>query len=348
MPRISGSKLSDEFLGMVKQMLAKQGADVSGFAARACNEGGNNLVFDIDLSGRHLLAKKYYRSPQDPRDRLGAEWAFIAYARTLGLSDVPAAIACDEVHGIGLYEFIEGRKLSSDEIEPSHVKAAARFFLALNDGHRLESGKSLPVASEACFSLAAHIDLIERRLARLQTIDATDDLSREAVSHVADMIGRWREIRYTIEQQAGRLQFGLRDDLPENHRCISPSDFGFHNALMKPDGRVIFIDFEYSGWDDPAKMAADFFCQPQVPVSMKFFDKFLDQTMMFSSASDELKERSRILLPAQRTKWACIMLNDFLPDAARRRQFANPLADVTARKRHQLDKTAAALRSLTH
>tara|TARA_R110000868_G_scaffold47354_6_gene155462 strand:+ start:110 stop:1132 length:1023 start_codon:yes stop_codon:yes gene_type:complete len=340
--------LSDEFLGMVKQMLTAQGMDVSAFTARACREGGNNLVFEIGLGSGQLLAKKYYRSPQDPRDRLGAEWAFITYARALGLPDVPATFARDEGQGIGLYEFVDGRKLNRDEIEPPHVQAAAQFFLALNGDQRLEGGKGLPAASEACFSFAAHIDLIEHRLARLQAIDATDDLSREAVSHVTNLTGHWRGIRSAIEQQVGQLQFGLHDELPKAHRCLSPSDFGFHNALVRSDGKVIFIDFEYSGWDDPAKMAADFFCQPQVPVSMMHFEAFLDQTMAFSSAADELKERSRILLPAQKVKWACIMLNDFLPDAARRRQFANPQADVTARKRSQLDKTAAALNSLTN
>tara|TARA_R110002110_G_scaffold94085_7_gene244330 strand:- start:2896 stop:3918 length:1023 start_codon:yes stop_codon:yes gene_type:complete len=340
--------LSDEFLGMVKQMLTAQDVDVSAFTARACREGGNNLVFEIGLGSGQLLAKKYYRSSQDPRDRLGAEWAFITYARALGLADVPATIARDQEQGIGLYEFVDGRKLNRDEIAPSHVEAAAQFFFALNGEQRLAGGESLPVASEACFSFAAHIDLIEQRLARLQAIDTTDDLSREAVSHVADLTGHWRGIRNAIEQQARHLQFGLRDELPNTHRCLSPSDFGFHNALVKPDGKVIFIDFEYSGWDDPAKMAADFFCQPQVPVPTKNFEAFLDQTMVFSTAADELKERSRVLLPAQKVKWACIMLNDFLPDAARRRQFANPQADVTARKRSQLDKTAAALNSLTN
>ena len=31
-------------------------------------------------------------------------------------------------------------------------------------------------------------------------------------------------------------------------RCISPSDFGFHNALVDERGIVRFLDFEYSGW----------------------------------------------------------------------------------------------------
>ena len=55
-----------------------------------------------------------------------------------------------------------------------------------------------------------------------------------------------------------------RDSRPETelapqHRCLSPSDFGFHNALLRgrpgvPGARDwVFLDFEYFGWDDPAK-----------------------------------------------------------------------------------------------
>ena len=54
--------------------------------------------------------------------------------------------------------------------------------------------------------------------------------------------------------------------LDTQESVLSPSDFGFHNALLGPDGKLCFIDFEYAGWDDPAKLICDFFCQPQTPV----------------------------------------------------------------------------------
>ena len=63
---------------------------------------------------------------------------------------------------------------------------------------------------------------------------------------------------------------------------MSPSDFGFHNALATPGGRLVFIDFEYAGWDDPAKLANDFFCQPAVPVDARFYDDFVARAMTFS------------------------------------------------------------------
>jgi len=51
--------------------------------------------------------------------------------------------------------------------------------------------------------------------------------------------------------------------LPADETCLSPSDFGFHNALVDPSGALSFLDFEYAGRDDPAKPVSDFFCQPK-------------------------------------------------------------------------------------
>src|SRR5258708_29751946 len=41
--------------------------------------------------------------------------------------------------------------------------------------------------------------------------------------------------------------------------------FGFHNALLRPSQELCFLDFEYAGHDDPAKMVGDFFSQPAIP-----------------------------------------------------------------------------------
>ena len=47
--------------------------------------------------------------------------------------------------------------------------------------------------------------------------------------------------------------------LPKETRCLSPSDFGFHNALLEATGKLRFVDFEYAGWDDPAKTGVRLF-----------------------------------------------------------------------------------------
>ena len=58
--------------------------------------------------------------------------------------------------------------------------------------------------------------------------------------------------------------------LPKSERCLSPSDFGFHNAICDVNGVYHFVDFEYFGWDDPAKMICDFILHPGMDLPNKY------------------------------------------------------------------------------
>ena len=99
------------------------------------------------------------------------------------------------------------------------------------------------------------------------------------------------------------------DVLDPIERCVSPSDFGFHNAIRTPLG-IKFFDFEFAGWDDPVKAVADFDLQPRVPLSLRAraLSKALPQW------SNCLAERYDVLFPILKLKWACIILAVLNPD----------------------------------
>ena len=103
---------------------------------------------------------------------------------------------------------------------------------------------------------------------------------------------------------------------------MSPSDFGFHNALLDSLGRLCFFDFEYAGWDDPAKLVGDFFCQVEVPVSRRFLAGFAEGIASTYPQPDALIERIQLLFPVYQLKWCCIVLNEFLPAGRARREFS--------------------------
>jgi len=132
--------------------------------------------------------------------------------------------------------------------------------------------------------------------------------------------------------------------LSQAQRCLSPSDFGFHNALRAEDGRLRFFDFEYAGWDDPAKLACDFFCQPQVPVAFGHRENFLNQLAHALELDSAFFDRVRWLAPGYQVKWCCIMLNDFIVSDRARRDFAKGTADGDQRRRIQLEKARRSLR----
>lgn len=312
---------------------------------RPCHKGGNNQVDAIEVDGRHMVAKRYYRGPGNARDRLDSEWRFLVYCQRLGVDCVPRPLARDEAAGLALYEHIDGKKPAPGEIGRNEVAAAAAFFLALNSKQRA-AATELPTAAEACFSIGDHLALVDRRIARLGEIEGASAVDSRAAALAGELALRWKRIRATAASQSQDLGWALDAELSWEDRCISPSDFGFHNAIVRPSGAMCFVDFEYAGWDDPAKMAADFFCQPAIPVSADLRDGFLETTMAFAENRIRLRDRARVLFPVLGIKWCCIMLNDFVPEFARRRTFADPRADVEARKHLQLHKAEHALDSL--
>jgi hypothetical protein len=302
--------------------------------------GGNSRVYVVDFDGRTAIAKQYFRHPADTRDRLQAEWAFLEYAQRAGIACVPRPLARDAASGIGVYQYIEGRNLGAADISASRVGEAAAFFLALNEAAR-RSEAALGAASEACFSIAEHLALVDRRIERLRGVAASSDEDRAAAAFVDTLRARWEAVREDVLRTTRAAGADPAAEVEE--RCISPSDFGFHNALVRDTGDLCFLDFEYAGWDDPAKMVGDFFAHPGIPVPHGYFDAFASKTMGFSRHAAALEARVRLLEPVFRIKWCCIVLNEFVPEAAQRRRFAAPSADMATKKLQQLDKARALL-----
>ena len=304
--------------------------------------GGNNRVYRVDTPAGPVLLKEYFRHAGDPRDRLGAEQAFLQFAWAHGVRAIPQPLACDRRAGIGIYEFIDGRKLAPGEVTGAHVDEAAAFFAAVNRHRHDPAAAQLPVASEACFSLAEHLACVDRRLTRLGGIEPESNLHRQAAALVASrLVPAWQRVRAAVA--AGGLP--LDEPLATEARVISPSDFGFHNCIATPSG-LKFIDFEYAGWDDPAKTVCDFFCQPAVPVPREHFERFFAAVAAAAHDVATLRRRVALLFPVYELKWCCIMLNEFLPVGDDRRVFARGEESHATRRRDQLKKVEAALARL--
>jgi hypothetical protein len=287
--------------------------------------GRNNRAFVLTAGRDKAFLKAYFRHPDDPRDRLRSETALLAHAEALGIDTVTRVLAKDAAAGLALFAFIEGRRLAPEEVGDRHVDAAAELYLALNSRPAelpAELSAELFDASEACFSLKQHQDCVERRVGRLARAAGCGMRADGAHFVAGELVPAWAEIKAGIMARASDLPGGLEATLSQKLRRVSPSDFGFHNALLTPAGGLVFLDFEYAGLDDPAKLVCDFFCQPEVPVGREHLPGFLARVAEASRADATLPERVRLLLPAYGIKWCCIMLNDFLPLGVSRRDFA--------------------------
>lgn len=297
--------------------------------------GANNQVFRVSHPRGRLLLKSYFQEGADSLERLNVEFNFSSFAWENGLRQAARPLARDEKSLLALYEFIEGRPCRKEDVSAAAVEQAARFVSALNGHKALPAARALSAARDACFSLADHFNLAAKRVESLRAAEG------DAAQFVnSELTGFWEKLRKSQPPGA--------QPIAESQRCLSPSDFGFHNALLCEGGMFRFFDFEYAGWDDPAKMIADFFSQVAVPVPEKHFDLFCEEATRGMNPQDlqAVKDRARRVLSVHRVKWVCLLLNDFLPAVSERRRFALGVSAFEARKAGQLEKARRALAEL--
>lgn len=325
---------------LVAGLLARAGRRAE-FTVAPLPGGGNNRVYRVTCRGTDLLLKEYFRHPDDPRDRLRAEVSFSRFAWDRGLRCLPEPLADGD--GLALFEFIHGRALDANDIGPAEVGQATAFFRQLNRHRAHPAAAELALASEACFSLEQHLRCVERRLGRLSGIEPASPLDDEARTFVLEqLVPTWGRVREEIWGQAASRGWAQGAQIHEDEWCLSPSDFGFHNAI-DAGGALRFVDFEYAGWDDPVKAVCDFLCQPARPVPEALAGAVVDGMLDDRPEGAPHRDRFLVLLPLYRLKWCCIMLNEFLLADRQRRVFAGAQNGTPERKRSQLQKVRAAL-----
>jgi thiamine kinase-like enzyme len=308
--------------------------------------GANNQVYRIEFSDRApLVLKRYFSSPDDKRDRFHSEKSFYDIIQASGTPPrTPRSFAWDSTQRLGLFSWIEGQRLLPTEVTRDAVDQALAFYLDLNAHQNVAEAEAAPEASESCFSLEQHFERVERRLARLADIETNSPLNRDALDFVSNQLKPAFETRKQLKLGP---RVAAKVLLPPGRRCLSPSDFGFHNALRQADGTLVFFDFEYAGWDDPAKFLCDFLCQPAVPVPQPLWAHCVE-SICRSVPGGSTRARIALLLPLYHLKWCCIVLNEFLPREQNRRAFSHQLAadNLEEKKRLQLAKARTLFENL--
>jgi hypothetical protein len=216
------------------------------------------------------------------------------------------------------------------------IDAAARFLAAIHSLRGVEEARVQPSAAEACLSGAEIVAQIERRLARLSAVAANEPaLAAFLAGEVRPLLGA---IRAWAEAEYAARGLGFGTSVPEKARTLCPSDFGFHNALRTPSGRLVFIDFDYFGWDDPVKLSSDFLLHPGMRLTEACKTRFAAAISAVYGADPTFRDRLGLLFPLFALRWCTILLNEFLPERWAHRLHAGMPSDWAAAKERQLDR----------
>ena len=327
------------FMEEAAALLVKAGHHES-FELSPLTGGVNNRIFLIRSDNRIIaVLKQYYHRKDNLRNRLSSDYGFSQFLWNHGVHQIPMPLAADPNHHLALFSYIDGKKMIPSEITKQHIDQVLDFYFAINSFRAAEDAGILPKASEACFSLAEHIRLTENRVRRLQKITGLSETDKKAERFIQDeLLPIWEQVKYTARQKAESNNLILDERIPESDMRLSPSDFGFHNALADEDGKLYFMDFEYAGWDDPAKMVCDLFCQPQIPIPPQCYSYITEKVVSDLSNPEMHRQRIGMLLPVYKIKWCCIILNEFLPMGRSRREFMKKMLNPEVNKADQLQK----------
>jgi hypothetical protein len=287
---------------------------------------GNSRLYMIMTENGELYTLKYYPDRlEDSRPRLKTEFNACRLLHQESINFVPRAVEKDEMLDFGLYEWIEGESITEPILEDLQqvIDFVERLFCFVPK----IDGNDISLASEACLSANDLIIQINRRFKRLNAVkERYHELAsflEQTFEPLAEEVVKASYYRWPIESRDRRL--------PREKQMLSPSDFGFHNAI-KNNGKITFIDFEYFGWDDPVKLTADFIWHPAMELDSEMIGQWKKAMLALFSDDRDFADRLLAALPLYGLRWALIMLNEFLPGYAERRRNAGDIDNFDEKK----------------
>jgi len=290
---------------------------------------GNSKVYKIETISEDAYAlKQYPNMDTDKRPRLTTEFNALQLLRKHNITHVPKSIEKSEELNIGLYEWIHGENIGQPNLYD--LEQAIAFVKQLHTLSKNIDKNKINIASECCLSVDELVNQIDNRLLKLENISFQELLI--FIETVFKPL--WSETKdklffYWSIEDRGNL-------LPIEKQTLSPSDFGFHNSIKMDDGSLIFLDFDYFGWDDPVKLTADFIWHPAMNLDKDQKDIWQKAMLRIFNDDKTFEDRLNATMPLYGLRWALIILNEFLPEFPARRKEAGESKSYEIKKARQI------------
>ena len=278
----------------------------------------NSKIFKIITKGQNYALKLYPSKEFDKRERLLVEFDALTIFHENKIYNTPKAIAKNFSLNVALYEWVDGIILQ--KVDVKEVLDASNFIQNINKNLNFKQIPADQLASEACLSTKELIAQIDRRFSRLLSID----IEQEPELHKF-LNEKFKPVFENVKKgifEGWKLPWSYDKDLKKEFQILSPSDFGFHNAIHV-NNEIIYIDFEYFGWDDPVKLTSDFIWHAGMDVSDKAKNEWLEIMRKFSGKDLYFLDRFKINHPIFGLRWSMILLNEFIPKIWENRKHAD-------------------------
>jgi len=277
---------------------------------------GNSAVYKLQFEDNNSLKLKIYSFENDLK-RINIEFDSLALLKKEGIHNIPKTVIKNEQLGIALYEWIEGEKITN----PSKIDIdeCIKFIYKINSlKNKFDSDKNeIHKASAACLSAVDIQIQVEKRLSIFNSPRILNSELNSFLEH--EFYPSWIKILDYVKNN-WQLNIDFNEVISTKDKILSPSDFGFHNALKDKNGDIYFLDFEYFGWDDPVKLASDFYIHPAMNLNDNLAEYWVNN--FFKLFGQNNLKRFQLLKFLYWMNWPLIILNDFRDDVWLRRSLS--------------------------
>jgi aminoglycoside phosphotransferase (APT) family kinase protein len=308
--RLLGEWTESELFALAETVLSVRAVSVSWLA-----RGGNSGLVEVTTESGNKYALKLYPG-RTGHDRLSSEFNSFELIRQHGSDCVPFPFRRHTGLNAAMFEWIDGEVVSSPNQE--QMRQALGFIRTL---HGLRTSPDFHAFHKASAAFLSGAGFEEHLRARFNSLTQLSPKFSELNDYLLNELQPIMEKIIEWTQSNWRMEPGYHESLPREAQTLSPSDFGFHNAIARPDGRLAFIDFEYFGWDDPIKLIADFYFHPGMDMDSDIKLQWLQGAVKIYGI--EILDRLHLAWPMIGISWCLILLNEYHGDIWLRRCAAN-------------------------
>ena len=271
--------------------------------------GVNSIVHQLRENNLNKYALKIYpaRKTKKAVNRQEKEVEFLKHYKSVGGEHAPTVVGHDIERNWTLMSWVDGKKPT--DLNDADLEAIGEFMLELNTTTKKtdQNKKKLRLATDAITCCKTLPNDIQNRLYKIKI-----DLSRMKETRNTISLYNWlnNEVHsYAQTNSAALLDRAEHAYWNDESLCniISPSDVGIHN-IKKNNGKLFFLDFEYSGYDDLSKFYCDWIMQPNYPFSKRQRDSFMKKiNARLNKFNDSWISRHEDLKKLNHLKWALII-----------------------------------------
>lgn len=295
----------------------------NGTKASPLGGGRNSQVFLLEPPGREpLVFKRYFVDPRDKRDRQGTEARALRFLEQAGVVESPILLTLDTDRQASMLSLVVGEKPGEPTLADMDLCADFIARLIELSGTEAAEKAGFAPASEAFFSAQGVVENIETCLVRLEGVTEECPLCKElGIFLHQGLRPAFSRFTESCESVLGHAGMTMKQEIPDEWRILTLSDFGMHNSVRRPDGGLSFFDYEYFGWEDPAKVLSDFCVHPGMSLPETLRARFVRGVVPALKRIGYKPVRAQALFPLFGIKWCCTLLNEFVPREVIRRNF---------------------------